>query len=84
MSYHTSAGGPRAGTSGAPKMYRGSQKRVDRIKWRRHTPLGFWIFALVVALLLIAGAAWLMRHPPQRSHHHAAVPGRARQPVVRR
>ena len=64
MSYRTSAGGPRTGTSGAPTTHRGSHKRVDRIKWQRHSPLDFRIFVLVVLLLLIGGVAWLLGDLP--------------------
>jgi hypothetical protein len=64
VSYQTSADGPRCGRSGGLKGYRGSQKRLDRIKWHQHTPLNFRIFVLVVVLTLIALATWLLRHPP--------------------
>jgi hypothetical protein len=66
VSYHTSAGGPRTGASSAPKAHRGSHKRVNRIKWQQHTPLGFWIFVFVVLLLLVAGVPWLLSHLPHR------------------
>jgi uncharacterized iron-regulated membrane protein len=62
-----SGSGPRAG---AGKVYRGSRKRVRRIKWRENTTVEFWICILFVLIMLFVGIPWLMRHPPEAHHYH--------------
>jgi type II secretory pathway component PulM len=59
------AGGGRHASQDRPgKNYRGSKKRVDRIKWRDNTPRGFWILIVLTLFLLFAGISWLVTHPP--------------------
>jgi hypothetical protein len=46
-----SGAGPDLGMPGRAKVYRGSRKRLRRIKWYEHTPVEVWI--LVVLLLVV-------------------------------
>jgi Tfp pilus assembly protein FimT len=41
---------------------------VQRLKWRDHTPLEFWILVALVALMLLLGIPWLIEHPIHDSH----------------
>jgi hypothetical protein len=61
--------GPPFSASRRGRPYRGSPRRIRRIRWQEHTPPSFVIFvvaSLVVAMLLIS---WLMTHP-QADHQH--------------
>jgi len=67
--YRSSSGPPSSG-SRPGRTYRGSSKRVRRIKWQDHTPPSFVVFmaaGLVVMVLLIS---WLTTHA-DTEHHHA-------------
>lgn len=66
MRYHASASGHEGGRPG--KVYRGSRKRLRRIKWYEHTSVEFWIFVALMLLMLFGGIPWMIRHPPE--HHH--------------
>jgi hypothetical protein len=64
------SGPPGAGFSERPdKAYRGSCKRIRRIKWREQTSVEFWVFVVLVALMLIVGVPWLVWHPMEHQHH---------------
>jgi hypothetical protein len=56
---------PRAGLS-----YRGSPKRIRRIKWQDHTPPSFAALMLAGLALVLALIAWLITHP-EAGHHHS-------------
>lgn len=47
-----------------PKTYRGSLRRLRRIKVRGHGSWELWILAAWVAFLLIVVIPWLIRHTP--------------------
>jgi hypothetical protein len=49
-------------------VYRGSRKRLRRIKWHKHTSVEFWIFVVLMLLMLFGGIPWMIRHAPE--HHH--------------
>lgn len=49
---------------GVGKAYRGSRKRVRRIKWWENTSVEFWILVALLLLMLFVGVPWLIRHPP--------------------
>jgi hypothetical protein len=63
-------GGPHGGRSHGEKVYRGSRRRVRRIKWSDTTP-EFWIFVVLVIFLFFVIVPWMIRHPPDESHSHA-------------
>ena len=73
---YLSHSGPHLGRPGAGKTYRGSRKRLRRIKWQEHTPVEFWIYLvllLVVRLLVILS---LIKHlPPEHQHGTDAIVG---------
>ena len=54
--------------AGAGKVYRGSRKRVRRIKWWENSPLEFWIFVVLILFMLFVGVPWLIKHPPTDYH----------------
>jgi hypothetical protein len=56
------------GRPGHGRVYRGSRKRLRRIKWYEHTSIEFWIFVLLLLLMVFVAIPWLIRHPPV--HHH--------------
>ena len=61
--------GPHLRRAGAGKIYRGSRRRLRRIKWHEHTPAEFWIFVVLVIVMLIVLIPWLTKHPPPESYH---------------
>lgn len=65
--HYGSGSGPRAGAS---KVYRGSRKRVRRIKWWENTSVEFWVFVVLILVMLFVGVPWLIKHPPDDHHHH--------------
>jgi hypothetical protein len=60
--------GPHLSRAGAGKIYRGSRRRLRRIKWHEDTPTEFWIFVVLVIVMLIVLILWLTKHPPPESH----------------
>jgi hypothetical protein len=63
-----SVGNPQTAKTGATKVYRGSSKRVRRIKWRDNTPARVRIFVALLIVALAAMMSWLIRHPPHHLH----------------
>jgi hypothetical protein len=45
-----------------PKIYRGSKRRVKRIKLGRNTSAKLWLLAGWLALLVFGLIPWLIRH----------------------
>ena len=50
------------------KIYRGSRKRLRRITLRGNWSIELWILVAIVALMLLVGVPWLIRHPPVDQH----------------
>jgi hypothetical protein len=48
---------------------RGSRKRLRRIRLRGNWSIEFWIFVAIMALTLLIGLPWLIRHPMVDEHH---------------
>jgi hypothetical protein len=67
-----STGGPQQNRPGTSKVFRGSKKRLQRIKWYEHTSIEFWVFVVLVLLMLFAGIPWMIHHPPDEHHRHVA------------
>jgi len=61
-------GHPSGPRSGAGQVYRGSRKRVRRIKWWENTSVELWILVVLMLLMLFVGVPWLVRHPPADHH----------------
>ena len=64
--------GAHSGGSRSGRAYRGSAKRVRRIRWQDHTPRSFvalMVAGLAITILLIS---WLVTHP-DTAHHHAEL-----------
>jgi hypothetical protein len=68
--HHVVGEGPHAARPGAGKSYRGSRKRVQRIKWRENTPVELWIVVALILFTLFVGVPWLVKHPPADLHHN--------------
>lgn len=66
---HLSRSRPHLGRPGAGKTYRGSRKRLRRIKWYEHTPVEFWIYLVLLLLVLLIMIFSLIKHPPPEHHH---------------
>ena len=52
----------RAQGSRPQKVYRGSRRRVRRIKMRDNNSRTLWVLILWVAFLLIVVVPWMIRH----------------------
>jgi hypothetical protein len=52
------------------RVYRGSRKRLQRLKWYRQSSIEFWLFVAFMAFLLFFGVPWMITHP---SADHRAV-----------
>jgi hypothetical protein len=59
---------PHLSRPGAGKVFRGSRKRLRRMKWYEHTSVEFWIFVVLTLLMLFGGIPWMIRHPPRQAH----------------
>ena len=62
------------------KMYRGSKKRVARIKWRGNSSPEFWAFLLLIVVLLTIVVPWMMKHS-EDSHDRGHRP--SNNPIAR-
>jgi hypothetical protein len=60
--------GPQTIRRGAGRVYRGTRKRLQRIRLRENTPAGLLIFVAALVLFMIVTLALLIQHPPL--HHH--------------
>ncbi len=41
------------------RVYRGSRKRLARLRWHENTPLRVWILVAVVLLMFVGAFLWL-------------------------
>jgi hypothetical protein len=73
MRYHASGIGPPA--SGRPgREYRGSRKRVRRLKFRDNWPVELWFVVAVVLFTLFVVVPWLVQHPlPDHPHVETTI-----------
>jgi hypothetical protein len=55
----------------AGRTYRGSSKRVRRIRWQDHTPPSLVAFMAAGLAMIVLLISWLVTHP-QAVHHHTA------------
>jgi hypothetical protein len=69
MRYRTSAGGPQTSGPRPGKVYRGSRKRVRRIRFRDNWPVELWILVAVILFMLFVVVPWLVQHPPPDHQH---------------
>jgi hypothetical protein len=56
----SSRGGPQLNRTRVRQSYRGSYKRIQRIKWREHTPPFVVALMAVLSAIVLAVVAWLM------------------------
>jgi hypothetical protein len=56
-------GAPRARRWGPSGAYRGSRKRLRRLKWHAHTSVELWIFVVLVLIMFSVGLSRLFWHP---------------------
>ena len=50
------------------RTYRGSRKRIQRIRMRDHTPRAFLLWASLIAAGFVGAIVWLMEHPWPDGH----------------
>jgi hypothetical protein len=50
------------------KVYRGSRRRLRRIRLRGNSSTLFWIFVIVFLLTLFVLVPWLVQHPLRPLH----------------
>jgi hypothetical protein len=68
------SGGAHATRGRSRPLYRGSRKRLQRLKWYRHTSIDFWLFVTFVLLLLFVGVPWMINHPAPDNHRPISTP----------
>jgi len=56
------ADGPHTHRRQSGKIYRGSRKRVERIRWRGNNSPEMWIFVILLVFLLTVVVPWMMNH----------------------
>ena len=61
-------------TSGPPKVYRGSRKRVRQIRMRGNWSVELWMLVAVILFILFVILPWLVRHPPPDHEQHTGDP----------
>src|SRR4051812_27358752 len=61
------------GRAGGGRIYRGSAKRIGRIKWREHTPRGFAAFVFALVAIMVGVITWLTTHSEDGHHHDGQV-----------
>jgi len=54
------------GRPGVGRAYRGSPKRIRRIRWQEHTPREFVVLIVVGVAIVVALISWLVTHPEAR------------------
>jgi type II secretory pathway component PulM len=54
------------GRPGVERAYRGSPKRIRRIRWQEHTPREFVVLIVVGVAIVVALISWLVTHPEAR------------------
>ncbi len=71
VQHRVSGGGSNLGRPRAGRIYRGSAKRIRRIKWRDYTPREFVVLMVVGIAVVLVLMSWLMTHP-DTGHRHPA------------
>lgn len=69
MRYRASTSGPQAAGARPGRVYRGSRKRVRRIRFRDNWAVELWILVAVILFTLCVVVPWLVRHPPSDHQH---------------
>jgi hypothetical protein len=68
MQHRASANGPQTSGPRSGKAYRGSRKRVRRLRLRGNWSVELWIFLAVMLFTLFVVVPWIVRHPPADQH----------------
>ena len=53
-------------SAGVGRAYRGSPKRIRRIRWQEHTPRELVVLIVVGVAIVVALISWLVTHPEAR------------------
>jgi hypothetical protein len=61
------------GRAGTGRIYRGSAKRIRRIKCRKHTPRGFAAFVFAMVAIMVGMITWLTTHSEDGHHDDGLV-----------
>ena len=73
MRYRAPASGPQASGPRPGKVYRGSRKRVRRIRMRGNWAVELWILVAVILFVLFVVVPWLVQPPPLDHQHVETV-----------
>jgi hypothetical protein len=73
MRYHASSSGPHSAGSHPGRVYRGSPKRVRRIRFRGNWAIEVWVLVAVILFTLFVVVPWLVRHPSSDHPHVEAI-----------
>jgi len=62
--------GPHGTKPGAARSFRGTKKRLARIKLRENFSIAFWCFVAFIAFLLFVGIPWMLKQPADTHERH--------------
>ena len=62
--------GPHTAKPGSARTFRGSKKRLARIRMRDNFSIAFWCFVALMAFLLFVAVPWMVKHSPDDTHPH--------------
>jgi hypothetical protein len=68
------ADGPHNKRTGGAQCYRGTRKRLARIRLRGNSSIELWLFIVLVILLFAVVFPWVESHPPSPHRHPDAPP----------
>jgi hypothetical protein len=74
MAFRTDITGPRSIRPSSIRAYRGSQKRVNRIKMRYHLSKELWVVVAVVLFWLVLVLPWVVRQAAEHPDQQAPMP----------
>jgi hypothetical protein len=59
------------------KVYRGSKKRLQRVRMRGNGSVALWVFVAVVLFSLFIALPWMiLTHPPETPVHGTTIQAR--------
>jgi hypothetical protein len=67
--HRVSTTGPQTLRPRSAKVYRGSRKRLRRLRLSGNWSVELWIFLAVMLFTLFVVVPWIVRHPPSDQHH---------------
>jgi hypothetical protein len=62
---------PQTHRSHGRPVFRGSRKRIARIRWRGNSSPELWILLIFLVVLLVVVVPWMIKHSEEWLHHDA-------------